>query len=90
MTTGERLSLACLAQAWRTRARSQMRAAASEEGMGRRLLEHGGMCYLNAALELERLLNTALTAGVDGCQPLRYLGTQAGQAGRASRLSPSS
>ena len=46
-----------LAERWKARARRKFKDAAGEkDAMGKRLIEHGAMCYLNAAKELEEAL----------------------------------
>ena len=48
--------LQALVEKWRDRARVAFRDAEHEDGMRRRALEHGAMCYFNAAEELEAAL----------------------------------
>lgn len=50
-------TLTALCLTWEQRARSKFRSAEHEEGaMGRRLIEHGAMCYFNCAQELRKAL----------------------------------
>lgn len=49
--------LVSLLHSWRGRAKRKfMDAKQEEDEMGRRLIEHGAMCYFNAATELEEVL----------------------------------
>lgn len=58
---------------WRRRAKKAFEDAAREpDEMGKRLIEHGAMCYCNAATELE----AALARKKDGAAP-RPSGTPA-------------
>ena len=50
-------SVGLLIRSWRTRAQKKFADAESEtDPMGKKLIEHGAMCYLNAAMELEEVL----------------------------------
>lgn len=46
-----------LVRKWRGRAKNKFRNAESEkDNMGKRLIEHGAICYANSATELEAVL----------------------------------
>jgi hypothetical protein len=59
--THETPAIACeellpLLSIWRQRARKKLGDAEKSSGMEARFIEHGAMCYFNAANELEELL----------------------------------
>lgn len=46
-----------LARTWEERSRRKLECGAqAEDGMGRRMVEHGAMCYFNCAQELREAL----------------------------------
>lgn len=47
-----------LVAVWQRRARRKFRDAAGEDDtMGKRLIEHGAMCYFNCSQELQRVVD---------------------------------
>ena len=54
-------NLGALCVEWERRARNKLRSAELEkDAMGRRLIEHGAMCYFNCAQELKTALEDPL------------------------------
>lgn len=50
--------LGAVIRVWKRRAEKKFEDAAREpDAMGKKLIEHGAMCYRNAAMELETLLS---------------------------------
>ena len=51
-----RSELLALISSWRQLARRKFADAEKSAGMERRFIEHGAMCYFNAAMDLEDVL----------------------------------
>jgi hypothetical protein len=57
----QRAALMSLVLEWERSARSQLRCAErTDDPMGKRLVQHGGMCYFNCAQALRQHLHAAL------------------------------
>jgi hypothetical protein len=55
-------SARCLVETWTKRARQALECGdRTDDPMGKRLVIHGGVIYANCAMELERVLNAALS-----------------------------
>jgi hypothetical protein len=65
-------SARCLVETWTKRARQALECGdRTDDPMGKRLVEHGGVIYANCAMEMERVLNATAQrgfVGADGCR----------------------